>query len=79
MVVEDEPRNEIVNRFENLIINNNLLGMRVFIYIVAIQCAMFIINSSGILANNIPEYQIFFPTLAVLALCVAGAMGKSVI
>jgi hypothetical protein len=40
---------------------------------------MFIINSSGILANNIPEYQIFFPTLAVLALCVAGAMGKSVI
>ena len=41
MVVEDEPRNEIVNRFENLIINNNLLGMRVFIYIVAIQCNVY--------------------------------------
>ena len=76
---DDEPRNEIVNRFENVILNNNLLGMRIFVYTISIQCLLFIINSSGWLANNIPEYQLFFPTLAILALCVAGAMGKSLI
>ena len=28
----DEPKSEIVNKFENLIVNNNLIGMRMFIY-----------------------------------------------
>lgn len=75
----DEPKSEIVNKFENLIVNNNLIGMRMFIYVVTIQSILFVINSSGMLRNSIPEYQMFFPTIAILTLCIAGAMGKSVI
>lgn len=80
MSTEDDSSNvTVMNRFENTVLNNNIIGMKVFIYTVAIQCILFTVNNSILVTSKIPEYQLFFPTVAVLALCLAGALGKSVI
>ena len=70
---------DVQNRIENTYINTNTLGSWIFVIIVVIQCLMFMINCSTLLTTKIPEYQLFFPTLAIMAVCVAGAMGKSLV